>query len=48
MAGAIDLHTHSSVSDGTEPPADLNATADYKRHVARVRTNRALTTAAEG
>lgn len=23
MPGAIDLHTHSSVSDGTEPPADV-------------------------
>jgi 3',5'-nucleoside bisphosphate phosphatase len=27
MAGAIDLHTHSSVSDGTERPADLVAAA---------------------
>lgn len=27
MAGAIDLHTHSSVSDGTEPPAELVASA---------------------
>jgi carbon-monoxide dehydrogenase medium subunit len=35
-------------ADGTEPPADLNATADYKRHLARVLTKRALTTAAEG
>ncbi|CAN5464861.1 xanthine dehydrogenase family protein subunit M [soil metagenome] len=33
-------------ADGTEPPADLNATADYKRHLARVLTKRALTTAA--
>jgi aerobic carbon-monoxide dehydrogenase medium subunit len=35
-------------ADGTEPPADLNATADYKRHLAMVLTKRALTTAAEG
>lgn len=35
-------------AEGTEPPADLNATADYKRHLARVLTKRALTTAAEG
>ena len=35
-------------ADGTEPPADLNATADYKRHLARVLTKRALTTAAKG
>jgi aerobic carbon-monoxide dehydrogenase medium subunit len=34
-------------ADGTEPPADLNATADYKRHLARVLTRRALTAAAE-
>ena len=27
MAGPIDLHTHSSVSDGTEPPAELIASA---------------------
>ncbi|QEC49774.1 xanthine dehydrogenase family protein subunit M [Baekduia soli] len=28
--------------EGTEPAADLNATADYKRHLARVLTGRAL------
>ena len=33
-------------ADGTEPPADLNATSDYKRHLARVLTRRALTEAA--
>ena len=33
-------------AEGTEPPADLNATADYKRHLARVLTKRALTDAA--
>jgi carbon-monoxide dehydrogenase medium subunit len=31
---------------GTEPPADLNASADYKRHLARVLTRRALAEAA--
>ena len=35
-------------AEGTEPPGDLNATADYKRHLARVLTKRALTTAAKG
>ena len=29
-------------AEGTEPPADLNASADYKRHLARVLTTRAL------
>jgi carbon-monoxide dehydrogenase medium subunit len=29
-------------AEGTEPPADLNATADYKRHLARVMCRRAL------
>jgi carbon-monoxide dehydrogenase medium subunit len=34
-------------SEGTEPPADLNASADYKRHLARVLTRRALTDASQ-
>ena len=33
-------------AEGTDPPADLNASADYKRHLARVMTRRALTKAA--
>jgi aerobic carbon-monoxide dehydrogenase medium subunit len=32
-------------ADGTEPPADLNASQDYKRHLARVLCKRALTAA---
>jgi aerobic carbon-monoxide dehydrogenase medium subunit len=32
-------------AEGTEPPGDLNATPDYKRHLARVLTRRALETA---
>ena len=33
-------------ADSTEPPGDLNATPDYKRHLARVLTRRALEEAA--
>jgi carbon-monoxide dehydrogenase medium subunit len=32
-------------AEGTEPPADLNASQDYKRHLARVLCKRALTSA---
>jgi aerobic carbon-monoxide dehydrogenase medium subunit len=35
-------------AEGTSPLADLNATPDYKRHLARVLTKRALTTASGG
>jgi aerobic carbon-monoxide dehydrogenase medium subunit len=33
-------------SEGTEPPSDLNASADYKRHLGRVLAKRAITAAA--
>jgi aerobic carbon-monoxide dehydrogenase medium subunit len=35
-------------AEGTDPPADLNASEDYKRHLARVLTRRALEDAAGG
>jgi carbon-monoxide dehydrogenase medium subunit len=34
-------------AEGTEPPADLNASADYKRHLARVLCRRALEEASQ-
>lgn len=36
----------ASAADGTEPPSDLNADADFRRHLARVLTRRALQAAA--
>jgi aerobic carbon-monoxide dehydrogenase medium subunit len=44
--GALDAAAIAAAAehaaDGTEPPSDLNATADYKRHLARVLCRRAL------
>jgi carbon-monoxide dehydrogenase medium subunit len=31
-----------AAAEGTDPPGDLNATPEYKRHLARVLTKRAL------
>ncbi len=36
----------ASADEGTEPPADLHGAPDYRRHLARVLTGRALATAA--
>jgi carbon-monoxide dehydrogenase medium subunit len=33
-------------AEGTNPPADLNASAEYKRHLATVLTKRAIVEAA--
>lgn len=35
-------------AEGTDPPSDLNGDADYRRHLARVLTRRAVTTALGG
>jgi len=35
-----------AAAEGTDPPADLNASSEYKRHLARVLTRRALAEAA--
>ena len=39
-ASAADAAAHAA--DGTEPTADLNASADYREHLARVLVRRAL------
>lgn len=48
--GALDAATIASAAaeaaEGTEPPGDLNATPEYKRHLARTLTKRALEQAA--
>jgi carbon-monoxide dehydrogenase medium subunit len=48
--GALDAQSIAAAAEqaaeGTEPPADLNASADYKRHLARVLCRRALEEAA--
>jgi aerobic carbon-monoxide dehydrogenase medium subunit len=44
-AGSIE-RAAGQAAEGTEPPGDLNATPDYKRHLARVLTRRALEEAA--
>jgi aerobic carbon-monoxide dehydrogenase medium subunit len=48
---ALDAQTIAAAAEqaaeGTQPPADLNASADYKRHLARVLTRRALEDASE-
>ena len=40
------LRAAEQAAEGTDPPGDLNATPDYKRHLARVLTRRALEQAA--
>jgi carbon-monoxide dehydrogenase medium subunit len=35
-----------SAADGTRPPSDLGRQADYRQHLARVLTGRAVTAAA--
>jgi aerobic carbon-monoxide dehydrogenase medium subunit len=44
-AGSIE-RAAGQAAEGTEPPGDLNATPEYKRHLARVLTRRALEGAA--
>jgi len=50
--GALDARAIAAAAEhadaGTDPPEDLNATTEYKRHLARVLTRRALEEAAAG
>ncbi len=47
LAGGASLADAAAVADeGTEPSADLNASPEYRRHLARVLVGRALTEAA--
>ncbi|MFC4947469.1 FAD binding domain-containing protein [Pseudonocardia sp. GCM10023141] len=49
LADGASIPEAAALADqGTEPSSDLTATADYRRHLARVLTRRALTTAAGG
>ncbi|MGQ0574090.1 MAG: FAD binding domain-containing protein [Pseudonocardia sp.] len=45
-SGASIAEAAALAAEGTEPPADLAGTPDYRRHLARLLTRRALTTAA--
>jgi aerobic carbon-monoxide dehydrogenase medium subunit len=49
--GALDANAIAAAAEqaaeGTDPPADLNASADYKRHLARVLCRRALEQASQ-
>jgi carbon-monoxide dehydrogenase medium subunit len=47
LAGGASIADAAALADqGTEPPEDLAGTREYRRHLARVLTKRALTTAA--
>ncbi|MDH3706529.1 MAG: xanthine dehydrogenase family protein subunit M, partial [Acidimicrobiia bacterium] len=43
--GASPADAAAAAADGTEPSSDDNADADFRRHLARVLTQRALSTA---
>jgi carbon-monoxide dehydrogenase medium subunit len=47
LAGGASIEEAAALADeGTDPPADLAGTKEYRRHLARVLSRRALTTAA--
>jgi carbon-monoxide dehydrogenase medium subunit len=46
-AGASPADAAAAAGDGTEPPSDLNASPEFRRHLARVLVARALTNVAD-
>jgi carbon-monoxide dehydrogenase medium subunit len=46
--GASPAQAAEAADEGTDPPSDLNAGADYRRHLARVLVERALVAVAGG
>ena len=47
LAGGASAADAAAVADqGTDPPSDLNASSDFRRHLARVLVRRALEEAA--
>ena len=40
--GASAADAAEKAADGTSPPTDINGTAEYRQHLARVLTRRAL------
>jgi len=46
-AGASTADAAAAAADGIEPPSDLNASAEFRRHLARVLVGRALATVAD-
>ena len=47
-AGASPADASATADDGTEPTSDLNASSEFRRHLARVLVGRALTSVAGG
>jgi carbon-monoxide dehydrogenase medium subunit len=46
-AGASPTDAAEAAADDTDPPSDLNASPEYRRHLARVLVGRALITTNE-